>query len=208
MWFETDATEAQIDAVAGQLRSVPGVKLVRYVDHDETMVEFAELFADDPSSLDVVTAKDLPTSWRIAVDPSVDRRALRGRFRSLPGVKDVIEVVAPPTAEECEWRRSIRAFVVWVEPDANEDVHEQVRTKLEDPGVLLWSYSDQEANYAEFQAMFADDPGFVDVQPAEIPTSYRVVAAPDADQAALEATFARIDGVRDVLNALDGTGCR
>jgi cell division transport system permease protein len=93
-------------------------------------------------------------------------------------------------------------FIVFMNPNATDAQIDAVRTELDDnPQVRESEFCDQDCAYAEFQELFADDPGLLESVTADIlPPSFRVKPV-DADTdavAALGEVFEGEPGVREV----------
>ncbi len=73
VFLKTDATQAQIDAIASDLESSPEVANVKFVDQDGRLRGVQALFADSPEMVDSVQPADLPPSFRVEpVNKDVD----------------------------------------------------------------------------------------------------------------------------------------
>lgn len=92
VFMNTNATQAQIDAVGQDLNSSPEVQKVVYVNQDAAYQEFKQLFADSPEMLSSVTPADLPTSYRVEpVNKNVDAiQSLGSKYTKMAGVKQVV----------------------------------------------------------------------------------------------------------------------
>ena len=111
-------------------------------------------------------------------------------------------------------------FIVWMNADADEDQDASLRNQLqESPGVLNWTYVDQQQAYEEFREIFEDTPELLDVVTAEgVPPYYRV-APTDPDPDVVEELGSQFQGrpgvrtvtfagdvIRDVQNLADRAG--
>ncbi|HVX17312.1 MAG TPA: permease-like cell division protein FtsX [Acidimicrobiales bacterium] len=65
VFMKADASQAQIDAVGRQLNANPKVAKVTYFDKKQAYAEYKDLFRNDPVFIDVITEKDVPTSYRV-----------------------------------------------------------------------------------------------------------------------------------------------
>jgi cell division transport system permease protein len=89
IFLKPDVADNQVNAIKQQLTTMPEVKKFKYVDQDEAFVEFKQI-VNVKDYNDVVTAKDLPPSFRI-----VPRRAelvdsIGDTYKTQPGVSDVV----------------------------------------------------------------------------------------------------------------------
>ena len=89
IFMDVNATPSETNAVAEQLKAMPGVKSVRYVNQQGALAEFKQMFAGDPTFVSVVTAADLPPSFRIVPTNAANVTALGNQFSKQPGVHAV-----------------------------------------------------------------------------------------------------------------------
>jgi hypothetical protein len=88
VFLDPDATDAQVTAVRDRLASAPEVVDAVFVDQQQALDEFHELYRDDPGLLEAVTADVLPPSYRVdLVDPDAAPALIAGLER-LPGVRE------------------------------------------------------------------------------------------------------------------------
>lgn len=66
VFMRPDATNSQIQAVGRALRNNKNVKKATFFNHRQAYNEFKDLNSHDPTIVSVVSAKDLPTSWRVS----------------------------------------------------------------------------------------------------------------------------------------------
>ncbi|MEQ8841952.1 MAG: permease-like cell division protein FtsX [Acidimicrobiales bacterium] len=95
-------------------------------------------------------------------------------------------------------------FMIWMDPDAAESDHAQIRVDLDQPAIRSYEYVDQQATYEEFREIFADVPEMLEVVDADqLPSSYRVTPeSSDPDSVGdLVNQFEGQAGVRDVTSA-------
>ena len=91
VYVNPDASQDQIDSLRKSLEQSPQVDRVTYLDQDATYARFKKLFADDPTIIETVTAKDLPTSFSVKPknpDAQVVQELVRS-FEAKPGVYQV-----------------------------------------------------------------------------------------------------------------------
>ncbi|MHB1138979.1 MAG: cell division protein FtsX [Microthrixaceae bacterium] len=95
-------------------------------------------------------------------------------------------------------RSDVQMFV-YMNPSATQEQIDSVSSSLQDnPQVESVSFLDQDATYAEFQRLFADQPDFVEsINPEELPQSFRVKpTSTDADVVSAVGTeFENMTGV-------------
>lgn len=91
IWVDAEASTDQLASLDRALADSPGVKDFRYVNTEETWVEFNEFWSESPEVLEAVTPEQLPTSYRVVpqiADPAVVTE-LGASFEGLPGVKKI-----------------------------------------------------------------------------------------------------------------------
>ena len=89
IFMKPDAEQNQLDAVKQQLIGMPEVKRQRFVTQDEAFVEFKQI-VNVRDYNDVVTAKDLPPSFRIVPQKAELVETIGERFKAQPGVSEVV----------------------------------------------------------------------------------------------------------------------
>jgi cell division transport system permease protein len=89
IFLKPDATNDQVDAIRRQLESMPEVKTIRYCGKACAFKEFNKLFANETDLRDVVTANDLPPSYRVVPKSPELTDVIGGQFTSRPGVLKV-----------------------------------------------------------------------------------------------------------------------
>ena len=92
VWMQPEASLEQDDNIRTSIETSPSIRSWTYVNQEETLEEFREIFADTPELIDVVSADILPPSYRVVpVDPSPDVVAeLASQFVDRPGVQEVV----------------------------------------------------------------------------------------------------------------------
>ena len=90
IFMKPDATQDQIDAVGRELKNMPELKKVEYVDHEAAYAEIKKLFQNDPATLSAFTAPEqAPTQWRIKPKDPEQIETIGVRFEKRAGVYDV-----------------------------------------------------------------------------------------------------------------------
>ena len=91
VWINVGADDSTIGSIEQFLLNSATVKEPRYIDEDETFLEFQTYFADQPEVLDLVNPDQLPTSFRVV--PSTPDlaaiKALGAEIETLSGVQGV-----------------------------------------------------------------------------------------------------------------------
>ena len=92
IFLNSDATQAQIDALGADLGKSPEVKSYKYVDQKAAYAEFTRLFSDSPEMIDSIKPEDLPPSYRVEpVNKDVDSvDSLGATYNGRPGVERVV----------------------------------------------------------------------------------------------------------------------
>lgn len=109
---------------------------------------------------------------------------------------------------QTRWGEGVQ-FMVWMEPEATSDQHDEIRSLLDQPAVLSYEFVDQQETFEEFRDFFPDDPELLAAVTADqLPPSYRVVPVDDARDAveALSRRFHGRPGVRDVVQRMGDAG--
>ena len=90
IFLRPDVTQQQIDAVGSQLKDMPEVKKVHYVDQQGAYTEFKALFANQPLFVQSVQPHDLPPSYRVVPTKAEFVDSIGSRFQAFPGVYQVV----------------------------------------------------------------------------------------------------------------------
>jgi hypothetical protein len=91
IFMQAAAPQSAIEAVVVALRDDPVVEALTYLDQQTAQSEFSSIMSDQPN---MVTPADLPTSFHVLLKQGEGRDAARGRYLTMPGVR---EVVLPPS---------------------------------------------------------------------------------------------------------------
>ncbi len=89
IFMNTNASAAETQAVGSQLKTMPEVKSVRYVNQPQAYQEFKTLFQGNPSLVTIIRPSDLPASFRVVPQNPSQTEALARQFTSQPGVAKV-----------------------------------------------------------------------------------------------------------------------
>ena len=99
IFMQPQATQSQIDAINSQLGGLPGVKKVKFVDHDAAYQEMKTIFQAEPNVVESLKPEDTPTSFRVVPTKAELVDSIGSRFKDQPGVyqvayaKDVIKTL-------------------------------------------------------------------------------------------------------------------
>jgi len=103
IFMKPDASPAQNTAVEAELSNLPQVLRFKYVDQEASFTEFREMFSNDPSQTEGITAADLPPSYRVVPKEAEFVEPIGNRFEERPGVyavayaKDTIDTLLKVT---------------------------------------------------------------------------------------------------------------
>jgi cell division transport system permease protein len=89
IFLKPDVEQNQVDAIRRELGAMPEVKRQSFVNQDEAFEEFKQI-VNVKDYNDVVTAKDLPPSFRIVPAKAELVETIGERFTAQPGVSDVV----------------------------------------------------------------------------------------------------------------------
>lgn len=90
IFLQANVTENQQVAIGHELDGLQAVKHVRYVDKPQAYDEFKQMFANTPELVNSLTVGDMPPSYRVVPTKAEDVTAIGERFKSQPGVKEVV----------------------------------------------------------------------------------------------------------------------
>ncbi len=90
VFLRPDVAVGQQDAIERELKSTPEVKSYTFVSKEKALEEYKKIFANSSDLLDVVTAEDLPPSFRIVPQKAELVDTIGRRFEARPGVSDVV----------------------------------------------------------------------------------------------------------------------
>jgi cell division transport system permease protein len=110
VFLKPDVDPTQVDAVKQQLTSMPEVKKFSYVDQAAAFQEFKQI-VNVKDYNDVVTAKDLPPSYRVVPRKAELVDTIGERFRNQPGVQQVVYAKEAIKKQLASIRRREAAFL-------------------------------------------------------------------------------------------------
>ncbi|MGH9068897.1 MAG: permease-like cell division protein FtsX [Acidimicrobiales bacterium] len=90
VFMQPKASTSQIQAIGTEVKSNPQVKSSHYVNQSASLAEFKRQFANQPDFLNVITAKQLPPSYRIVLRDANEAATVEAQFQNQPGVKKVL----------------------------------------------------------------------------------------------------------------------
>jgi cell division transport system permease protein len=90
IFLEPSVTLNQQQALGHELDGMTEVKKVHYVDKPQAFAEFQQMFASTPDLVNSLSVNDMPPSYRVVPVKAEDVNAIGARFKTQPGVKDVV----------------------------------------------------------------------------------------------------------------------
>ena len=90
VFMRNPETSAQVDAVRAAIASDRSVNSIRFLDHKAAYAEFRSIFAKQPDLLEATKPSDLPESFQITLKDPASVDVFTNRYRSIPGVDQVI----------------------------------------------------------------------------------------------------------------------
>lgn len=128
VFLHEDVGPNGVARIEGDIRDLPGVEDLVYVDRDEAYAEALELFADEPNMQELLRPEDVPTSFRFTVPDGnavVDVRQALADDVWVTNIADppydgrsVLEIVRMVIDEDMEG--DLGRFGPWVAPDVAE----------------------------------------------------------------------------------------
>lgn len=213
IFMNVDASTQQVDAVAAALANDDRITRVQHLTKDDALAEFRETFADEPALLETTTADDLPESFRLSLEDPDDAGDVDLTYQSVPGVDKTVRPGSDGIPDLDEVERVTSRFLgrgdgwsdleveVFMNVDADSGQIAAVMDAVEaDSDVASYEFLTKEEALAEFRLLFADEPALVESTTAEVlPSSFRLVPAPDVDVDRLAARYDGLPGVDKVL---------
>jgi cell division transport system permease protein len=86
VFLNPGVNQQQVDALSHELQTTPGVKTFHYVNKVQAYAEFKEIFQGDSDIVGVLTAADMPPSFRVVPTRAQDIQQLGKLFNGQPGV--------------------------------------------------------------------------------------------------------------------------
>ncbi|MEU8252000.1 permease-like cell division protein FtsX [Nonomuraea sp. NPDC048916] len=83
-------TLAQLNAVAKAIATTPGIRSMSYESQQEAYERFRKAYADNKVLLQATRPTDMPTSFRLQLDPKADWDDVVGKLRRMDGVASVV----------------------------------------------------------------------------------------------------------------------
>jgi cell division transport system permease protein len=112
VYVENDASPAQIDLVRSALESTPDVidsSKLEYLDVDQSLAEAQRLFAGDPETLQLLTAENIPTQFKVVPTQNATPELLTQLAAGFDSLPKVIKVAFP--SDQIEVLATLRGFI-------------------------------------------------------------------------------------------------
>lgn len=91
IFFKTDATDEQIDAIRKDVADDPLVKESEYENQNEAYKRFREQFKDAPELVQATTAESLQASVRVKLNDPEQYQQIRDKYQGKDGVDSVVD---------------------------------------------------------------------------------------------------------------------
>lgn len=91
IFFKTDATDDQINALREEVEGDPLVKEAEYENKNEAYKRFREQFKDAPELVAATTAESLQASLRVKLNDPEQYRQIRDKYQGKDGVDSVVD---------------------------------------------------------------------------------------------------------------------
>jgi cell division transport system permease protein len=113
IFLQPSVTPNQQQALGHELGGMTEVKKVRFVDKGQAYEEFKQMFANTPDLVNSLSVNDMPPSYRVVPTKAEDINAIGARFRTEPGVKEVVyaKEVIKSLLKEFDTRRKVAIFL-------------------------------------------------------------------------------------------------
>ncbi|MGW2216213.1 permease-like cell division protein FtsX [Nonomuraea sp. NPDC001684] len=83
------ATAKEKKAIVAVIERIPGLESYEYEDQQTAYRHFAETYADNETLVAATRVSDMPESYRLSIQPEVNRGPWRHRLAKMPGVSQV-----------------------------------------------------------------------------------------------------------------------
>jgi cell division transport system permease protein len=97
VFLRDDITVGQLNTLSEALWKDPAVRDTQFESREQAYERFKQLWADSPDFVASVTAANLPQSFRVELAQPSGYRDFAARFRSRPGVQDLVGQSCPGT---------------------------------------------------------------------------------------------------------------
>jgi cell division transport system permease protein len=112
VYVENDASPEQIDLVRSALEKTPDVidtTQLQYLDVDQSLVEAQRLFAGDPETLQLLTAENIPTQFKVVPTEEATPELLTQLALGFEELPKVVKVAFP--SDQIEVLATLRGFI-------------------------------------------------------------------------------------------------
>jgi cell division protein FtsX len=92
VFLRAEATDEQREAIAAELRSLPGIASFEFSSKQDAYERFKEIYACAPDLVDPIRPESLPESFIVTLTDPAAGPVLRNRIAGMPGVDTVIHL--------------------------------------------------------------------------------------------------------------------
>jgi len=92
VYLTQDSTDAQREAIADELRSLPWIASFSFSDHEDAYERFRRVYACEADLISGTRPESLEESFLVTLDDPARYPALRERVAGMPGVDTVIQI--------------------------------------------------------------------------------------------------------------------
>lgn len=207
IFMRVKATASQIADVREAVEHSRSIDQFAYLDPEDALREFREIFRDDPELIENVDADELPPSFRIVLDNGVNVDRVARRFEKLAGVAEVVLPREAPTFQEaleeaCELynmqkQADFRDVEFFMRVRASKTEIQEVRATLDaSTAIDRYEFLNKQAAFKEFKGIFGEDRDLIrNIDAASLPTSFRVWIVLGGDLTGLIASVETLPGV-------------
>jgi cell division transport system permease protein len=92
VYLTQDATDAQREAIAAELRSLSGVANFSFSDREDAYERFKRVYACAPELIDATRPESLPESFLVTPGDPASYPALQDKLTGMPGIDTMIQI--------------------------------------------------------------------------------------------------------------------
>ncbi|MFG6193360.1 permease-like cell division protein FtsX [Nonomuraea sp. JJY05] len=217
------ATNEEKKEIAAKVKQMPGIREVSYEDQAAGYPDFRRDFAHNKALLAAVDAEDLPASFRLTFTKGTDPRRVQEALRGVPGILTVHEVTSDNATSAAKWDVSVflcapssgmpscgaerksdgkGSFTVTKEGKGVTPAQMAAVQKLiaSMPDAKEAVFESQEEAYENFRRLYKDNKTLIGAtKVSDMPQSFRIKLAPDADWSKMVTRLRREPGVSQVV---------
>jgi cell division transport system permease protein len=92
VYLRSEVTPEQREAIAAELRTLPGIASFDFSSREEAYERFKEVYACAPELIEATRPESLPESFTVTLTDPVAGATVRDRIERLPGVDTVVHL--------------------------------------------------------------------------------------------------------------------